>query len=549
MKRIVFCGTIFLNIIFAAWTPAVADERAQAPVSGSVRTYSGVPCEYTGAVPTPEWEIRCGLFPLKQAIGLLMEHYIEPPDFTEMARIAFRAGAKHIGGFTYREDAVKNLDTPFESVWGANEDYVPNDWQMERLAVVLAPLAEKLREAHTPVEKTGSRAFELLLKETRDAAIAAIIEKLHPHTDYYALGSKERKNLLTSKAETRKGGKGFGGIGAIIGEFGPVYVIMPLPGTPAGFKLQRYDEIFAVDDVPVATPQEAVSKIRGEAGTPVTLSIRRNGLPQDIMFVRETIKSQSAVGALYRVNNIAICNLFISHFAEETDKEIGAIFADGGSCAAADTYVLDLRSNGGGFASTAMETAQKLLPKTESAGQELLLQFKNSKALEQYFRDSTVSLRNWKIRPVILQGPGTASGAELVIGVLRRFATLIGGPTFGKFSAYLETVLADGAILTVTGSMFSFQDGVNYDGRGFFPDIQFSRSFLQRRASPEKIKREENLPRFQGKIIQHTEDEKLFLFLGERDPELAIAFGLIAYPERFRQAEPDAVSGKKKGGG
>lgn len=545
MKRLISCNTIFFVIFFALLVPATANEHTPTQNTQNVQTYSGVQCVTTTAIPTPEWKIRCGLFPLKQAIGLLMEHYIEPPDFTELAKTAFHAGAKRISEFAYGEDAVQNLDIPFESVRGANEDYVPNDWQREQLEFALSPLIKKLHEAYPAVEKRGNRAFELLLKETRDAAIMAIVEKLHSHTNFYALGSEERKNLLAIKTETQKGGSGFGGIGAALGYFGFIYIQMPFPNTPAGRALQRYDEIVAVNGAAVANPEEAALKIRGDAGTSVTLSIRRNGVAQDITLIREMIKPQSAVGILHQINNAAVCYLFISHFAEETDKEVDAIFTNDGSCAAANTYILDLRSNSGGLANVAMKIAEKLFPKqTGGAGDELLLQFKSSRALEQYFRDSAASLRNWKIRPIILQGPNTASASELVIGIVRPFVTLVGERTFGKFSAYMETVLADGAILTVTGSMFSFQDGVNYDGRGFLPNIQVSRSFLQRRASVGKIMREENLPRYRGRTIQSTKEEKLFMFLGERDPELAIALGLIAHPERFFSETPE-----QKGGG
>lgn len=534
MKRFIFCSTIFLTIFFAALIPAIADDHSQPQEPQNVRMYSAVPCVATTAVVTLEWKIQCGLFPLKQAIGLLMERYIEQPDFTGLAQTAFRAGAEQIDAFKYQEDAVKNLDIPFVSMFGANEDYMPDDWQMERLAFALSPLIQKLRDAHAAVETMGPRAFELLLKETRDATIMALVEKLHPHTDYYALGSEIRKNILDSSAETQKGGKGFGGIGAALGYFGSVYVEMPFPNTPAGRNLRRYDEIIAVNGIAVENPGEAASKIRGEAGKPVILSILRNGEKQDIVLIRENIKPQSAVGALYAVGNIAVCYLFIGQFIEETDKEVEAIFSDGGSCAAADTFVLDLRSNSGGFASSAMGTAQKLLPKqTNGAQEELLVQFKGNRALEQYFRDFGASLRNWKVRPIILQGPGSASGSEIVIGALKPHVTLVGDRTFGKFSAFERHILIDGAILAVTSNIFSFQDGINYDGRGFFPDIPFSRFSFKKETAKEKIRREENLPRYRGSAPQFTEEEKLFMFLGERDPELAIALGLMAHPDRF----------------
>lgn len=541
MKQLIARSTIFFIIFFALSIPATANEHTQTQNTQNVRTYSGVQCVTTTAIPLPEWKIQCGLFPLKQAIGLLMEQYIEPPNFTELAKTAFHAGAKHIDEFKYQEKNIEILDVPFVSVRGANENYVPDDWQMERLSFALLPLTQKLYAAYPATEVMGPRAFELLVKETRDIAIAAIIEKLHPHTDYYALGSEDRKNLLAGKAETQKGGGGFGGIGAALGYFGSVYIQMPFPNTPASRNLQRYDEIIAVDGAAVVNPGEVALKIRGDAGTSVALSIRRNGVTHNVTLIREIIKPQSTVGILYRINNVAICYIFITNFAEETDKEVDAIFAEGGPCTVADTFVLDLRSNRGGFANTAMKTAEKLLPKqTGGAGEETLLQFKSSKTLEQYFRDSGASLRQWKVRPIILQGPGSASGSELVIGILRPSATLIGERTFGKFSAYGEFILADGAVFAVTSSMFSFQDGIDYDGRGFLPDIQFSRSALKKEGEKKKIRREEHLTRYRGKVSEFTEEERLILFLGEYDPELAIAFGLIAHPERFFPVAPES---------
>ncbi len=506
------------------------------PQKETVVTYSSVQCGYFIA---PLDEIGCGLFPLKQGIGLLVGYYVDQLKLQDLVQTAVDAGIKHINEFKYQESNVKNLDVAFESMQGMDEDYVPDDWQMQRLAYMLKPLVQKLAEARPAVDKMGPRVLELLLKETRDAAIAALVEKLHPHTNYFSLENDKRKKMLADLRGTINKSDNLVGIGAALGEFGSVYVVMPLPDTPAGRALKRYDEILAVTGVSVATLEEAIPKIRGTVGESVNLKIRRDGVEQDIVLVREEIKSPpSAVGQLYVIGNIRVCYLFVSQFTISTHDEVRAIFGEKGACEIADTYVLDLRNNGGGVEGSAIGLAQELLPPRDARlPEELLLLDVGTMKSEKQFRDSTQSIRDWKIRPIVLQNNHSASGSELVIGALRPYVTLVGIRTYGKFSSWVPFLLADGSLLQITASRFSFKDGVNYDGYGFDPDIYFNRPMFRREIPKEKVKREEDLPRYRGGAHQQNEQEKLFVFISEHDPEFAIGLGLIAHSNQFSPQE------------
>ena len=184
-----FVVLLFATSVRADTTPQIG-EQTEAENTENARMYSGVLC----VAKTPEKEIQCGLYPLMQAIGILHLNYIDRLELTELARIANVAGIQHIGKFSYQEKRAADLDAPFPPQRvGAKFNLEGRD--LRRLTNLLKPLSSALEEMRPQMEHLGlgPRAFELLLKESRDAAMFALIEKMHPHTNYYSLGSKERE--------------------------------------------------------------------------------------------------------------------------------------------------------------------------------------------------------------------------------------------------------------------------------------------------------------------------------------------------------------------
>ena len=507
--------------------------------------YAGVPCVYSVKLD----EIQCGLFPLKQAIGLLRDGYVEPLDTKKLAEIAIAAGTKHIKKFAYGENRIKALDVVMRDLEGVQEKYNPDDWQWWRMTYLLRPLSGALVEARPSVEKLGPRAFELLVKEARDAAISAIIDTLDPHTDYVAVGSEKHERVIEA-ANSISGNEKFGGIGAALREWelevGPVYIRMPFPNTPAGGKLEPFDEILKVDGVPVTGAKDAVSKIRGTIGTTLTLSIRRDGIVlPDIVLERKEIKPQSAVGKLYVVGDTRVCYVFTSQFAVGIGAEIRSLFAEDGVCALADTAVFDYRGNGGGNLREAIEVMQASLPKTDAdVSHEVLLRIVG-RSSEIITRDAAKAMQRWKYPPVLLQDNESASASEIVLGALDPYVIRIGDRPFGKSAVMMRFMLSDGSVFTMTINKFLLRDFGDHDGKGFMPHIYFNKTLFKRFVPKTPPEREENKGRYRGTSPHFSDTEKLLIFLGNRDPELGIALSLFVHPEKFFHSIVSEKGGNK----
>lgn len=506
--------------------------------------YAGVPCAYSEKLD----EIQCGLFPLKQAIGLLRDGYVEPLDTQKLAGIAIAAGTKHIKEFSYKPERIKALDIAMRDLEGMQEKYNPNDWQWWRMTYLLRPLSGALTEARPGVEKLGPRAFELLVKEARDAAISAMIDTLDPHTDYIAVGSEMHERVI-ERANSMSGKEKFGGIGAALrewdSEIGPVYVLMPFPKTPAGENLEPFDEIIRVDGIPVTRAEDAASKIRGTIGTTLTLSIRRDGIERDVVLERKEIKPQSAVGKLYVVGDARVCYVYTSQFAVGIAKEIRSLFEESGVCASANTAIFDYRGNSGGILQEAIDVVQASLPKTDAdVSQEVLIRIVG-RSSEVITRDAALAMRAWKYPPVILQDNGSASASEIVIGALTPYVTSVGDRTFGKSAVMTRFMLSDGSVFIMTIMKFLLRDAADHDGMGFTPHVYFNRAMFKRFVPKTPPEREENQERYRGSGPHFSDAEKLIIFLGDRDPQLGIALSIFMHPEKFSHKPVSEKGGNK----
>lgn len=504
----------------------------------TVVTYSAVQCGYYKEFKESD-KIACGLFPLKQGFDLLMGSYVDSLEPGKIAEIVVAAGVKHIEEFSYQESNVKNLDIPFESIRGVNEDFVPDDWQEKKIAFVLRPLVKKLQEVRPSIEKLGPRAFELLLKETRDAALSAFVNTLDPHTEFLPLGSDMRKNFIEYERSVQEhsisdvGGEKVGGIGvALDNSFGMVYVIMPFAGTPATKQLEPYDEILEIDGKPVHDLKDA-TVLLGKPGASVNLIIRRRGVKMGMTLVREEIKLTSAAGYSYNLGNTNVCHLLLTDFNETTQNEAKVVLQEG-ACAVSDNLVVDLRWNRGGLGDAATNVAQMILPPQEKGAKpELLWEGRTRWVIRKIYRDSAMSIRAWKSPIVFLQSGYTASAAELLIGMVGPHAVKIGGRTYGKFSGWESVLLADGSVLILTGATAVFPGMDNLQNKGFVPDIYFPRERFGHKESVVNIEREENLLRHRGGAVTYTAQEKLLMFVGENDPEFAFGLGMFMHPDRF----------------
>ncbi|MBI1877364.1 MAG: S41 family peptidase [Chloroflexi bacterium] len=264
----------------------------------------------------------------------------------------------------------------------------------------------------------------------------------------------------------------FGGIGAFIqrDEQGQV-ILDPMPDQAAEKAgLLKGDILVAVDDRPITkemATDDVVKLVKGEIGTKVTLTIQRAGTekPFDITIERAPIETPSAQ---WRILEQApkIGYIQLTAFTERSNKELNRAF-DELSAQGADSYILDLRGNGGGLLETAVDVASQFLREgmvlredRKNQGERVYEVRGGGKALDQPL--------------VLLVNGGTASASEIVAGALQDYkrATLIGEKTFGKGSVQLIYELSDASRLHVTVAKWFTPNKNAIDGKGLIPDIE-----------------------------------------------------------------------------
>lgn len=263
----------------------------------------------------------------------------------------------------------------------------------------------------------------------------------------------------------------FEGVGMEIGiKNNQLTVIAPLPGTPAERAgLRAGDEIYAINgestaDLPLDI---AASKIRGEKGTPVTLTIARETWDtfKEIEIVRDTIEIQSVK---WEEKEPGIIYIQINHFSENTLQEFEQAVEEFFSPSLSG-IILDLRNNPGGYLETAVEIAGWWV---EKGNKELVVSSRNKLGKEQFYE--TKGRGNFaNLKTVVLINSGSASGAEILAGALQDWnkAILVGQQTFGKGSVQFLNQLIDGSALKLTVAYWYTPKNRSIEEKGIEPDI------------------------------------------------------------------------------
>ncbi len=263
----------------------------------------------------------------------------------------------------------------------------------------------------------------------------------------------------------------FEGIGAIVdmkeGRLVIVEVIEGQPAEKAGLK--SGDIILKVDDKPIENMSllEAVLLIRGPRGTPVKLTVYREGLeePFEVTIIRQRIEIPTLS---YRMLDEGIAYIKLREFNEiaprklrEALKELMPQKPKG--------IILDLRGNPGGLLSAAVEVASQfvdqspiLIEKLKDGEQKLFKAIPGGLAT-----DPSVPM-------VVLVNGASASASEIVAGAIRDHGRgiLIGEKTLGKGSVQNPFTLKDGSELRVTVARWFTPSGQAIHGKGLTPDIE-----------------------------------------------------------------------------
>ncbi len=301
-------------------------------------------------------------------------------------------------------------------------------------------------------------------------ALSGMLASLDPHSQFLT-----PEDYLDLKTETQ--GK-FGGLGIEISiKDGLLTIISPIEGTPAWEAgLKAGDIIVKIEDeiTKNITLGDAVKKLRGEPGEPVTITILREKefKIEDYTIVREIIQIQDIKDTQILEDNIGYIRL--TEFREDTHKEFQKAIVELRE-QNADSLILDLRNNPGGLLNAAIDCTDELLAPglmiVSTKGRRL------SQNLETKSTDNEGKALDWPI--VVLINEGSASGSEILAGALKdnQRAVIVGEQSFGKGSVQSVIPLPDGSGLRLTTSKYFTPSGVSIHGTGITPDIIVERIY------------------------------------------------------------------------
>ena len=255
--------------------------------------------------------------------------------------------------------------------------------------------------------------------------VDAMLEELDPYTIYIPEEENEDLQMMLSKT--------YGGIGAIIHKKKEDNVIInePYAGSPAQkHGLQCGDEIIAIDGVPTKglESQESSNRMKGKPGTSVTFKVKkvRTGDTLDINIIRERIHFPDIeyAGMLDDTTGYILQTGFTDNVSAELREKFIDMKNKG-----MKRFVLDLRGNGGGLMSEAINIVSLFVPKGS-----LVVSSKgnNASSVNKYYTTSEPVDTEMPI--IVMIDSGSASSSEIVSGALQDMdrATIMGKRSYGK---------------------------------------------------------------------------------------------------------------------
>ncbi|MFQ5515733.1 MAG: S41 family peptidase [Myxococcota bacterium] len=317
------------------------------------------------------------------------------------------------------------------------------------LAFVEANLGEELREARAHED------FDLEMLAMRGA-----------------LGALDRYSTIFSGRSTENfrihfSGK-LHGIGARIGRRdGRLLAIKVFPDSPAAKGgLRDDDAILAIDgeSTQPLTVSQAVGRIRGPEGKPVTLRVLREDRELDLHIVRGEVRIPTVEARLLEdgIGYVRIETMSRATVREFRDKLLALGELRG--------LLLDLRGNTGGSMQTATQLADLFL-----AEQTIV------RVVERRDPESRQARNRTQARPevlfdlpvIVLVDPATASAAEIVAGSLAPLPSvqLVGQTTFGKGVVQRVLPLPDQKLLKLTVAEYLLSEDRAIHEKGLDPDI------------------------------------------------------------------------------
>lgn len=318
------------------------------------------------------------------------------------------------------------------------------------------------------------------------------------HSEYFNIEETKKFNEVLSGD--------FEGIGAVI-EKNDFWVIIEriIAGSPAKEAgLASGDIIIKAnsEELKDVDLTEAVSKIRGKAGTTVSLEIIREGQKEILTKVvtRRKIDVPSVDGKV--VEGTSIGYIALSIFGEKTAEDFEKTLMDLESKEITG-LIIDLRDNGGGYLETAVSILSNFVEKDKVL---VTTKEKNPFLNRSYFSYGNTG----KTLPiVVLLNENSASASEITAGALKDYnlAIIVGQKSYGKGSVQQPFTLSDGSEMKITVAKWYTPKDFGIDKIGINPDIEVK--FLEEDYEKKYDRQLEEAKKVLAEFIKTGDKEKV----------------------------------------
>ena len=286
-----------------------------------------------------------------------------------------------------------------------------------------------------------------------EKAIVEVLRNLDPHSVYISKAEVEKMN------EPLQGN--FEGVGISFNVFrDTLMVVATVPDGPSEkVGIRSGDRIVKVDAKNIASiglkNTDVYDLLRGKKGTKVEMKVKRKGEANllDFTVIRDKIPINS-LDASYMLNdNIGYIKLnkFSATTSEEFSDAVKALKAN----SKLNSLVLDLRGNGGGYLTAAIDLADQFLPAFK------LVVYTQGNHAEKKEYSSTDNGELEQARLIVLIDEGSASASEIVSGAIQDWdrGVLIGRRSFGKGLVQQPFPLTDGSMIRLTTAHYYTPSG------------------------------------------------------------------------------------------